>query len=468
MSLENGVRLRIESPWKLCKLPKDTPLLLAFSGGADSTALLHLLKEQSLRDGFLLTVAHLNHGIRGEEADRDEEFCRKEAEALGVEFVGKRVSVLELCKTNKKGIEECAREERYAFLTDVMQKKSIPILVTAHHADDQLETVLFRLCRGSGLRGLSGMRKVREFGNGYIVRPFLDISKEKILEYCTSENLRFVTDSSNFKRNASRNKLRLDAVPVLKSLFRNTPERVAEAAGSLAEDEDFIERSAKDFLNEHPELCVEELKALHPALFKRVVLLAFECELQADHFTALVGLIETPREGNSVSLPDRKKAILQNGCLKFIEDDGRNPPTEQEKIPFCEGVTSFAHGKWEINVQKSEENFQVHRNSMYDVLIFHTEHGKISKDLVWRTPEAGDRIFSGGMHRRLKNLFRAAGVPERERKDYPLLCGKDGIFWIPFVAKADDLPASGLIFTVTVRKNDNQKKDTLERNQNHV
>ena len=130
------------SPYILANLPKETPVLLAFSGGADSSALLSLLAEDSIKNGFSLSVAHFNHQIRGEEAERDARFCEGEAEKYNLPFYLGSADVPALAKDHKNSLENEAREQRYAFFEKVMRENGIQILVTAHHAEDNTETVL--------------------------------------------------------------------------------------------------------------------------------------------------------------------------------------------------------------------------------------------------------------------------------------------------------------------------------------
>ena len=149
------------APWRLAGLPPSTPVLLALSGGADSRALLHLLYTSAQADGFRLLLAHVNHGIRGEESLRDRAFCQSLAKQYGLELLLLDADVPALAAESRRGLEEEARSLRYDYFAARMREEGIPILVTAHHANDNLETLLFRLCRGTGLSGLGGIAPVR-------------------------------------------------------------------------------------------------------------------------------------------------------------------------------------------------------------------------------------------------------------------------------------------------------------------
>ena len=179
-----SLKKEICPPWRLAGCAPGTPVLTGLSGGADSVALTHLLARCAARDGFPLTALHVHHGIRGAEADRDAAFCAAFAKALGVELITVRVDVPALAEASGDGLETAARDARYRVFEAVMRERGIPLLATAHHADDNAETVLFRLCRGTGLRGLCGIPACRQLGDGWVTRPLLPFTKEELLSYC--------------------------------------------------------------------------------------------------------------------------------------------------------------------------------------------------------------------------------------------------------------------------------------------
>ena len=197
-------------PWDLAGVAKDTPLAVALSGGADSVTLLSLLAAQ----GPIVAV-HVHHGIRGDEADRDAAFCKALAEQLQIPFYLLHVNAPALAEKTGDSLETAAREARYAALTDFMQRESIPLLATAHHADDQLETMLQHLLRGSGTRGLCGIPACRTLAeNLFVVRPLLLVPKADILHYAAEHGLSFVSDSTNGELCCQRNFLRLQVLPL--------------------------------------------------------------------------------------------------------------------------------------------------------------------------------------------------------------------------------------------------------------
>ena len=201
-----------KDPHLIAGLPLDAPVLLALSGGADSTALLHLLCGLRKIVQFPLYAVHVNHGIRGEhfgnEALRDQLFCEELCRSVNVELTVEQVDVPTLAKNSGQSLETAAREARYSAFARIMQSKGIKILVTAHNADDNFETQLFNLCRGCGIEGLCGIPESRPFpeANGCIARPLLSATKHEIFELCRQEGIEYVTDSTHLADDCVRNK----------------------------------------------------------------------------------------------------------------------------------------------------------------------------------------------------------------------------------------------------------------------
>ena len=205
--------------------------IVGFSGGADSSAVLHYLKD---RCACVLAV-HINHMIRGEEADRDELFCKSMAEKYGVEFLAVRVDVPSLAKERKKGLEETARDERYRVFGELIQKNpQYKCIVTAHNANDNGETVIFNLARGSGANGISGIKPV----SGNVVRPLIYCTREDIIKYCLDNNIEYVTDSTNSDTDYTRNNIRHNILPQLLSINPNFLESCSRLGEILRRDEE--------------------------------------------------------------------------------------------------------------------------------------------------------------------------------------------------------------------------------------
>ena len=169
-------------------------LLIAVSGGIDSMTLLHVLAKERERYASV-AVAHVNHQLRGEESNGDEAFVREACERLDIECFVKHVTTSEIAEKLKRGMEETARDDRYEFFEELATQHGLDLIVTAHSKNDQAETLLMRLMRGAGPRGLAGIPKERKLGPAKIVRPWLDISREQIEEFAKSNDINYRVDS---------------------------------------------------------------------------------------------------------------------------------------------------------------------------------------------------------------------------------------------------------------------------------
>lgn len=221
-------------------------VVCGLSGGADSTALLLAVKELSEELGFAAAACHLNHGLRGEESDGDERFCTELCEKLGIPLYKRRESVRDYAEKHES-LEETARKVRYDFFEDALAFfGENSVLATAHNANDNAETVLLNLIRGTGLRGLCGIPTER----GRIIRPLLDIPRAEIEEFLVENEQNYVTDKTNFSVIYTRNKVRAKILPEIIEInpsFLNTISRMTK---NLRTDEDFFDNAAEKILAE--------------------------------------------------------------------------------------------------------------------------------------------------------------------------------------------------------------------------
>ncbi|HBF14257.1 MAG TPA: tRNA lysidine(34) synthetase TilS [Clostridiales bacterium] len=465
----------MRAPWELAGMPRDTAVAVGFSGGADSVALLALLAERAKTDGFPLLALHIHHGIRGAEADRDEAFCRVFAERLGVDFCAVRVDVPAWAKAHGMGLEEAARELRYRCFADVMAERKIPLLATAHHADDNAETVLFRLARGTGLDGLCGIpavRKTERPEGGMVVRPLLPFTKEDILAFCRARGLEFVTDSTNREPCCARNILRLEVLPALERAVPNAAATMARTTALLWQDADCLDGLAAEWLKTHCRenaLCARDLRGLHPALLGRV-LAEFLGGCEAVHIGAAEALIASGR-GGSVTMPRDRYASLCGGILRVLPNlrgEGISEP-----VPLCEGTLALCDGRLTVSVQEAEKcrkHKKVHSLSTTHY-INRSEKSVIINQFFWRGLRDGDRIRMGTREVRCAALLQAGGIPATVRKHLPVLCDADGaVVWVPFAGRGDAEPTEGayaVTLTLWEERTDRQDKgeDRDVRNQ---
>ncbi len=428
-------------PHVLASLPADTPVLLAFSGGADSSALLSMLLYWKRVYGFPLLLAHMEHGIRGEEALRDVAFCLDVAGRRGVELVVEHADVPCLARERGCSLEEAARDARYAFLCDLMQSRQIPILVTAHHADDQLETVLFRLVRGTGVGGLCGIAPVRPFGNGVLVRPLLSLSKKEILAYCEQNGISYVTDSTNADPTYARNRIRHEVLPPLLELYPDAQTRAARVSEELREEDAYLSSLARELLlNAERErgLSREVLMASARPLRRRAISL-FAAALSGSslsvHTEALLSLCERGDTSCEVALPGGLTGFLEDGLLRI----GHPKKTEgvSGELPLTTGCVPFFDTGFSLSVQRVTDEIKIHNLSTVPYIILNGEFDIINRGAYWRARREGDVILLRGMHRKLRKLQNEAKIPPRLRGMLPVLCDGEGVLWAPYVGVRD-------------------------------
>ena len=425
--------------WKM--LSGGQTVVAAVSGGADSVVMLHLLLELSEELGLRIIVAHMDHGLRGEESRRDHDFVKGLARRLGLEFVSKRLKKGEL-----KGLggspQEAARVKRYAFFSDVALKYKAQKVALGHTSDDQAETVIMRLLKGSSLSGLSGIPPVR----GVFVRPLIQTSRASVEEHAREQGIAFVTDSTNLTIKYLRNRVRLELLPKLAKEYNpSIKETLARTALVLSSDDDFIEKAAiKAFgaalIEQRAGIAVFDrgkLKRMHRALSARVFLasvhsLGVEGELGSLHVDAFFGIMNGRRPNASISLPGGAGARREYG--RMIVEAGL--PVKPRADALISGLALALPGLTliegigliEAKLLKPPKKFTTGRGTAwfdYDAL---QECGPVTV----RQARPGDRIAPFGMegHRKLKDIFIDSKVPLIERKRTPVVSVGKEVVWL--------------------------------------
>ena len=220
------------------------PIIAGVSGGADSMALLHFLYQMYKNDEIKLIVAHVHHGLRGEEADRDEAFVQDYCAARGIPFRARHADVAALAAQNGQTVEECGREVRYAFFEELRLEQERPAetrIATAHTLSDSIETVLFHMARGTSLKGLLGIPPVR----GFVIRPLILSTRADIEAYCAQNGVDYVTDSTNFCADYTRNRIRRQLVPQFYGINARFDEAFSRMVYTLSQDEDCLRQLAE-------------------------------------------------------------------------------------------------------------------------------------------------------------------------------------------------------------------------------
>ena len=266
-------------------------VLCAVSGGADSMYLLHRCLEGAAENGFGVCAAHYNHCLRGEESERDEAFVRGECARLGVDLRVGRGDVSGYAASHGMGTEEAARTLRYTFLEQAADELLADTIATAHNADDNAETVLFALARGSGPRGLAGIPPRR----GRIVRPMLGVTRAEIERYLDSHGIEHVEDSTNASLDYSRNRIRALVMPVLRGRNPGFAEAAQRSSALLRADDEYLDSLARDFLARYPQGRVKasELAGAGWSVASRVVRMMAPRALELRHVEAVLALAKS-------------------------------------------------------------------------------------------------------------------------------------------------------------------------------
>ena len=415
-------------PLMLAELPAGTPMAVALSGGADSVALLSLL-----RDRENLSAIHVHHGIRGAEADRDAAFCRELASSLHIPFYLLHIDAPAVAKQTGESLETAARAARYAAMTALMCEKGIPLLLTAHHADDQLETMLQHLLRGSGTRGLCGIPACRPLGDGLLVaRPLLSVPKAELLDYLTSENLSFVTDSTNEEPCCQRNFLRLRVLPLLRELQPNAPALAARCAEALAGDEQYLDGLAAEFLareGAHPHK--DALLALPQPIFVRVMRRLLPEPPSALHLASIRTLLSSEKPHASLSLPPHTVLALHRGKLTVTRKAAGTSYTMQLYRSEADLKTEPLPDAVVLACPLSPKTEQRLAASYTYRATAKIRQADIAGELFLRARRAGDVILAGGMHKAVRRLAALSELTPATRASMPLLCDEHGIVAVP-------------------------------------
>lgn len=276
---------------------KDSKIIVGVSGGPDSVCLLDMLTKISQKYEIKLYVAHINYGLRGKDSDRDEKIVE---ELAGKHELG--LSVLKVKKFKKENInEENLRNIRYDFFEKIRKELNYDLIAVAHNQDDQVETFLMHLLRGSGLQGLSGMK----YKNGKIIRPLLGISRKEILEYLKENKLKYGIDKTNKMNMFFRNKIRNKLIPQLEKDFNpNIKKVIANSIPNIVEDLSLISELSKKYFDNAKEIKISQILKFHPALQKRIILEKIETvrgnlkNIESSHIEEILKITRSKKSKN--------------------------------------------------------------------------------------------------------------------------------------------------------------------------
>ncbi len=401
-----------------CRRFENKKICVAVSGGADSVALLHYLKNGETERGYFLSAIHCEHGIRGEESLADMQFVQALCKEWGISLKVVREDCPARARMEKTSLETAARNFRYEQFDSLLRSGEADYIATAHHRGDLAETVLFRLCRGSALTGAAAIKAE----NGGYLRPFLAWSKEEILAYVSQNGLVFREDSTNLQTDATRNKLRLEILPKLEEVIPKAAENLARFALLAKEDDELLYRLAGALLIKE-EGVVVKFSAEKP-LFTRACLIALkELGLEKDytsaHLAALFSLQGLER-GATIVLPRNYRAKKGEKGILFYLEEGEAPIPKNDEAPFA--LTGYDGGRYEVNLDLTPPK------EGYGGRVLRVDAEKIPATAKFRFRREGDYIYRfGGGKKSLKKFFNEEKIPPRERAYLPLIaeaCGE--------------------------------------------
>lgn len=297
---------------EVCRDLSGKKILVACSGGADSLALTDLFD----RSGFEIGIAHFDHQIRGEESRADAEFVERFAKDRGLRFFFETANVIEEARKNlrsHRSIETTARELRYRFLFEVREKFGFDLIATAHHLDDQAETILMNLIRGSGIDGLTGISK----RDGFLIRPLLEFKKLELENYCRERDLKPRHDSTNDLPNTTRNRIRLELLPLLREFNPNIVETLNRLSRVASSERDFLRMQAERFFSLHR----KKFFAQHISIQREILRTWFERlglkNISFDQIESIRAMFQKNRGNSSIDLPGGR-VFIERGELKFM------------------------------------------------------------------------------------------------------------------------------------------------------
>lgn len=409
-----------------------TAVVVGLSGGADSVALLHLLL--SLREELSLssvTALHVNHGLRGEEAERDQQFVKRLCEQWNVPLTVVSCDVASLAAKQRIGVEEAGRMARYEQLARAADEFPICRIATAHTASDNVETLLLHLCRGSGLHGLAGIPPVR----GRVIRPLIDCTRDEIEAYCAEHGLAYVTDSTNADVSYARNRIRKLVVPQLRAINPQAETAIMRVIARAREWDSDVTARAEALLAEsvtdggvyrRSVLCKADSAVLASAL-RRILGERGEQRGSERHIREAVELLEN---GGSMTIPGGRSLSVDDELVRITEPMVALPPFCYEAVSAGDTLP-IGDTTWCVR-RLSREEYEQKLNISKLVFANALDYGKINGSLCVRRRLPGDSFHPAGRRcgKTLKKLFNEAALPVWDRELTPVLCDEQGIVMV--------------------------------------
>lgn len=434
-------------------LEEGSAVLVGFSGGADSMALLSLLWRMSAENSWEICALHVNHGIRGDDADQDELVCRKFCQDRKIPFYVLHADIPKTARQTGEGLEECGRRIRYEWfrnMGDQMYSNRSWKIATAHTATDSVETMLFHLARGTSLKGLTGIPPVR----GRIIRPLIDCTREETEAYCQENNLPFVTDKTNFDIRYARNRIRRNILPEFEQVHSESAHCMNRSIQSFRMDEEFLEAETGKLLKQASQNGAYQASVINDAptalafrALSEIIYRFSGVQPETKHIQQAYAILSC---GGKIQLPSGRYLCVKDGLL-FSESQEEERGTAQI-LPFSfKGADGLflPYGTLHLRVEKNTGPLLENK----------LDYAKITGDFIVRNRRPGDRFRppKRGVSKTLKSLFEEHHIPVSRRNSITIL-EKDGqIAWMegfgpsePFLADSK----SQNVMSVSVKRND--------------
>ena len=381
-------------------LSKGDRVLIGVSGGADSIALLEFFVSVKEKYDLDICVAHIEHGIRGEDAVSDAEFVENYCKKLGVKFYLKTIDAPNLAKKAKMGVEEYSRMARYDFFNTIECDK----IATAHNLTDNIETLLFRLARGTGLKGACSIPAVR----GKIIRPFIEVSSSEIRKWCNDNNIPYRVDCTNSDSAYSRNLIRLEILPLFEKLNANYQDNIDDFISDVNEDYAFIDNYVKSIypkIVKDNEIDLPKLNELDLPIKKRILIMFFNENGYSLNRIHLQSVIDITLKSGKSQIKENVFAISTKGKIRLAKFNDLN-----KKDKFVTKILNIDEFK--------DKNID-----------FYCDCDKIIGNITIRARQAGDRIKPAGRNvsKTLKKLFNESAYPIEKRDEKIVACDDFGI-----------------------------------------
>ena len=392
-------------------------IVVGVSGGADSIALIHCLKNSS--KNFNLIALHINHCLRGDESFRDENFVLNFCLENDIYFISKRIDILKLAKEKKISLEECGREQRYRFL-----ERFGCTIATAHNLSDLCETFFLNILRGCGLKGLTSIPKKR----GKIIRPLLSFTKKEILEYCKTNNLDFVEDSTNFKEEFLRNRVRINIMPKFKEIDENFEFSFLKTIENIKHDEEYLDFvSNREFKNAFFKngLRVAYLNKLHKSIKTRVIIKFLEYNnfsLKKELINRIYNLCSKGVGKQHICL--NRFLVVKKGVLLVEEENC----SKSFKIEFPNYFEFSYKNLYFIRCDASRYNYFLNKTNY--LFLFKFDYDKIVGRIYIKSREPKDRLkLLDRPTKTIKALMQEKRMLKNEKDRTVLLSDEIGVFW---------------------------------------